>query len=134
MAVNTTPIFGKATALAYVQVSTANTGRDGTGTAPQLIAGVADGTLVTKFRFKATVTTTAGMIRLFLSLDGGTTKRLWAELDVAAITVGANTKSDEEDYVPAEPLYLANTSAIVYASTHNAEAINVFADGFTYAA
>lgn len=131
MAANTTPIFTLSPLVNGGQVSTANTNRDGTGTLATLYTVGADGGRIDYVRAKATVTTTAGMVRIFVSTDGGTTKRLWAEMIVTAITVGASTAAWEGEFVPTRPLLLP-ASAVVYASTHNAEAINVFAHGGNY--
>lgn len=132
MAANTTPIFLASSALAYVQVSTANANRDGTGTLGTVLAGGTNGTLVQRVRVKATVTTTGGMVRIFLSTDSGASKRLIAELDVDAITPSATLKTWEEEWVPADPLILKDATHILYASTHNAETFNVFALGGNY--
>jgi hypothetical protein len=111
---------------AQVQVATANANRDGTGTLGTLITGVASGTRVEKVRVKATGTTTTGMVRLFVSYDGGTTKRLLDEVPVAALTPSATVQGFIYDLVIGD-LVLPDTNAIIYASTHNAETFNVFA-------
>lgn len=108
---------------------TANTARDGTGTLITVVTGAAGGSLVDRVAYQYDVTTTAGMLRLFHSLDGGTTKRMIAELDVAALTVSATQKaaSGEIQFVP--PIPLNDASAVLYASTHNGENVCVFAFG-----
>jgi hypothetical protein len=126
--VSSTPVFAQAPVCDSVQVSTANANRDGTGTLGTLHTAGANGSRVELVRVKAAVTTTAGMVRLFVSTDGGTTKRLIAELVVTAVTVGASTPSFEGEWVPTRPLVLP-AAAVLYASTHNAEAINCFAHG-----
>lgn len=107
-------------------MSAANTARDGTGTIVTLYTAGSNGAVLEYLWAKATVTTTAGMIRFFLSTDAGSTKRLLAEIQVQAITVGASTLAWEGSWVPVRRLTLP-ASAIIYASTHNAEAVNVFA-------
>lgn len=128
MAVTNTPVFAQTPICGVGQVSTANTNRDGTGTVATLYTAGSNGGRIEYIRAKATVTTTAGMVRIFISTDSGTTKRLWAEINIVAVTVGAATQAAEGEYRPALPLLLP-AGALIYASTHNAEAINVFAHG-----
>ena len=61
----------------FVQVSTANAGRDGSGTIGTLVTAGASGSRFDQMIIKATVATTAGTIRIFRSNDAGVTKRLW---------------------------------------------------------
>lgn len=131
MPAGTTPIFPATPKSWYGQVSAANTNRDGTGTLVTLVTGVANGTRIDRIRIRAAVTTTAGMVRFYISLDGGTTKRLWKEVIVSAITVGAATEAFNSEFVTPD-LYLPDASAVLYASTHNAEAINIVVGGADY--
>lgn len=124
------------------QVSTANTNRDGSGTTVEVAAGpsTAQGTGVGKridyVLIVATGTTTAGMIRFFLSTDGGTTKRMIAEVPVSAVTVGTSTPA----FQTAVPVLVnmnlqgqvSAASCKLYASTHNAETFNIHVFGSTY--
>ena len=112
--------------LDVAQVSAANTNRDGTGTIVTVCAGVAAGTRVSSVTAKAAVTTTAGMVRLYLSTDTGTTWRLYREIPVSAITASASVATfySRLDF---EDLVLTGTSDLLGASTHNAEAINIWA-------
>lgn len=114
--------------LENVQISTANANRDGTGTITALITGVAAGTLLNRIEVKATGTTTAGMIRIFQSTDGGTTKLLWKELTVAAVTPSA-TASAWEGAIDLNygPYTLRDASHQISVSTEKAETFNVFA-------
>lgn len=132
MAANTTPIFVGSSCLGYVQAVTANTARDGTGTIATLLTGSANGTIVDMVRIVATGTTTAGVVRLFISTDGGTNKRLVKENLVTAITPGASTEVFYIEYVPTRPLVLKDASSVLYVSTHNTETFNVFAFGGNY--
>lgn len=128
MAVTATPVFAQTPVCANGQVSAANTARDGSGTIVTLFTAGANGARIEYIRAKATVTTTAGMVRIFISTNGGTDKRLLAEINIAAATVSATVQGAEGEYRPTLPLMLP-ASALIYASTHNAEAINVFAHG-----
>lgn len=134
MTANTTPIYSLTPFIASSQVSAANTNRDGTGTIVTVTAGTTNGRRIDRIRIKATVTTTAGMVRLYI--DDGTNVRLWQEQPIAAGTVSASAAGVEYSIVPPDPyaplLVLPSTSYILKASTHNAEAINVIAVGSDY--
>ena len=69
---------------AAVQVTTANAARDGTGTIVTVMAAAASGTRIDDIYIVATGTTTAGVIRLFIS-EGANT-RLLSETLVTAVT------------------------------------------------
>ena len=60
-------------ATAMVQIATANTNRDGTGTLGTLITAPAAGTRVDDIQITAAGTTTAGVVRMFL-YDGTNTR------------------------------------------------------------
>lgn len=130
MAVTATPVFTQAPFVATGQVSAANTNRDGTGTIVTIKAGTTNGTRIERVTVKATVTTTAGMVRLYL--DDGTNVRLVKELVVSAITVAAGVAGFEAEWSRGDGLPVVELPASTYilkASTHNAEAMNVTAWG-----
>lgn len=129
MPAGTTPIFPASVALGMVQISTANTNRDGTGTMGTLLTAGANGTRIDRLVIKATVTTTAGMVRFFV--HDGTNTRLIREVVVSAITVGASTSAFESDLVTPD-LYLPTSSYQLRVSTEKAETFNVFAFGGSY--
>jgi len=116
----TTPVAGLG------QVSAANTGRDGSGTLVDILTGATAGTKIEEVRIKATVSTTGGMVRLFI-YDGSSVTRLFDEVPIAAATVSATVEADET-VVFYDNLVLPN-GYILRAATHNAEAINVIAIG-----
>jgi hypothetical protein len=120
--------FANAPRVAAVTVSTANTNRDGTGTVGTVITAGTNGTRIDRIRVQAIVTTTAGMVRLFL-YDGS---NYWAleEVPSAAATVSATVRGSATDIIfgDVRPLALPNGWSIV-ASTHNAEAHTVTAYG-----
>lgn len=120
------PTYGIARSHDYGAVSAANTNRDGTGTIVTIATGVAAGTRVVEVAAQATVTTTAGMVRLYLSTDSGSSWKLFDELPVAAVTVSAsqNGYRVSKEY---KNLVLYGTTRMLGASTHNAEAFSVFA-------
>src|SRR5688572_17684881 len=116
--------------IGMAQISAANTNRDGTGTVVDIITGVAAGTYIKRVTIKATVTTTAGMVRLYL--HDGTNTRLYAEVDVVAFTVSATVKSFSYQVEFPDGLILPSASWVLRASTHNAETFNVIAEGADY--
>ena len=109
-------------------VSTANTNRDGSGTIVTIAQGSTAGFKVMEVVAQATVTTTAGMIRLFISTDSGANWDLFDELPVSAITVGASTPASRA-VKNFNNLVLTGTSNRLGAATHNAEAHEVYALG-----
>jgi hypothetical protein len=110
-----------------IQISTANTNRDGTGTLGTLVTGTADGVVIEQITITATGTTTAGMIRFFLSVDGGTNTRLIYEQQVAAQIPSATVPAFSIEIVPLNGLVLLTTNTILYVSTEEAETFNVLA-------
>lgn len=123
----TTPAFATTPRVASVNIATANTNRDGTGTIGTLITGVAAGTRITEIVVKAVGVTTAGMVRVFLY--DGTTYYLFDEISVAAVaSPGASTQTTRVSTTYTN-LVLPSASWSVRVSTHNAESINVTALG-----
>jgi len=119
----------------YVQISTANTNRDGTGTLGTLITGPSTaaangvGERINRIIVEATGTTIAGMVRFFISLDGGTTKRMIAEKVVSAITVGAAVAAFRTEVPELVGFILpGGGNAVIYVSTHNAETFNIICE------
>lgn len=119
-------------------VSTANTNRDGTGTIVTIATGQSTaaesvGKRVNRVTAKATGSTTAGMLRFFESLDGGSTWKFRAELPVDAITVAADTASFYGEIPELVGLVLVDSSHKLGCSTHNAETFHVHVElgGFT---
>lgn len=76
-----------------VNISAANVARDGTGTIGILCTAGAEKLRVDDIYFKAKVTTTQGMIRMWL--HDGTNFRLLKEILVTAITASATVASWE---------------------------------------
>lgn len=134
MALNTAPIFSGAPVVGHARISTANTNRDGTGTVATLVTAGSDGTRVDRVNVCATVTTTAGMVRLF-QYDG-TNYRLVKEIPVTAVTVGASTPGFTTEWVRVDGLPVADlpSGSSLVVSTHNAEQFDVVAYGGSYSA
>jgi len=130
VAANTNPVFTLVPNVGTATLSAGNTNRDGTtGTYVTLFTAGADGSMLDRVTVTATGTTTAGLVRLFL--NNGTTRRLYEEIAVTAVTpsgttaafTGASTK-----ITPATPLTLA-TGWTLDGNTHNAESFHVLTEG-----
>lgn len=120
------PAFAVTPRITSVNVATANANRDGTGTVATLITGAATGTRVAEIVVQARVTTTAGMVRVFLY--DGTTFYFFDEIAIAAATVSASVKGTRVSTVY-NNLVLPSASWSVRVSTHNAESMDVTALG-----
>ena len=116
------PVFAVTPRLSSVAVATANTNRDGTGTLVSLITGVAAGTRINEVAVQATVTTTAGMVRIYLY--DGTNYRLWDEVAIPVAAVSASVKGIRVA-TTYNNLILPSASWQLFASTHNGEAFTV---------
>jgi hypothetical protein len=75
-------------------------------------------------------------VRFFLSIDGGTTKRLIAEIPVPAITVSATQPAFQSTVPQLVGLVMQGqvsaSSCILYAATEKAETFNIHVFGSTY--
>ncbi len=123
----TSPSFANVPRIGLAQVSVANANRDGTtGTYVDVITGGTNGTKISEIVTEATVTTTAGMVRLFIT--DGTTTRMFDEIAIAAATVSATVRANRVSTLYAN-LILPNASWRILASTEQGQAINIFALG-----
>lgn len=120
------PAFAVTPRISTVNVATANTNRDGTGTVATLITGAATGTRIAEIVIKARVTTTAGQVRVFL--HDGTNFFFFDEIAVVAATV-SNSVQGARASVAYNNLVLPSASWSIRVSTHNAESIDVTALG-----
>ena len=138
----TTAQYSTAPTIDVSQVTTANTNRDGSGTTveiaagPTTAAGSGVGKRIVGVLVQATGTTTAGTIRFFISVDGGTTKRLIDEVAVPAITPSATTVAFQSMVGGLVGIVLpgqvsSNTQKL-YASTEKSETFNIVVYGATY--
>ncbi len=133
MAANVTPIFTLTPVVAVATVSAANANRDGTGTIVALLTAGTNGTRIEFITIHATVTTTAGVIRLYV--DPGTgTWHLWKERTVSAVTGSATVAEWDDEVVRTDglPVIVLPTTYRIGASTHNAENFRVIAHGGNY--
>lgn len=121
------PVFAVTPRIGMAQVSVANSNRDGTtGTYVDVITGASTGTRISEIVVEATVTTTAGMVRLFIT--DGTNTRMFDEVLIAAATPGANTRATRVSTIY-NNLILPNQNWRIRASTEIGNTINVFALG-----
>jgi|Deesub1362B_J571_1020462.scaffolds.fasta_scaffold00472_6 hypothetical protein len=109
-----------------ITISTANPNRDGSGTIASLTTGTTNGVVTEQIRVTAQGNTTAGMIRFFLSKDGGATKVLLLEQVVPPNVAGASASAWSATIDALTGMTLQGTNTILYVATNNAEAFNVF--------
>lgn len=103
-------------------VSVANANRDGTGTIVTVATAGSAGGRVDRLRIQALGTTTAGMVRLYESVDNGVTNRLIAEVPVTAVTPSGSVAAFTADVTT--PIILP-PNALLRASTNNGESFTV---------
>lgn len=118
----TTAQYAATVQTASAALSVANTNRNGTGTIVSVITGATNGTRVDDIYIVANATTTAGVIRLFIS--DGTNIRLWQEILVTAITP-STTQTVWSASLLNQALLLKSGWSL-QASTNNAETFSVF--------
>lgn len=128
---STTANYAATPNLGIAAISTANTNRDGTGTIGTVLTAGASGSRIDAVMVKATGTTTAGMIRLFV--HNGTTAYLLNEIPVLANTPSSTAPAWEVQMNASTmsqlfPIILP-TGFSLRASTNNAETFNVLAVG-----
>jgi len=124
--------------LEITQIVTTNTARDGTGTMSLVCAGLtaasaaAIGKRINKVALTSQGTTTAGVVRFFLTVDGGTTRRLVAERLIAANTPGTSNTILRYEMPELAGLILPGTvgglTAGLFASTNAGETFNIFVE------
>jgi hypothetical protein len=131
----TTAQFTAQPIIDVAQVTTANTNRDGTGTivtvatGPSTAAAAGVGKRVNRVVVQATGTTTAGVVRFFISTDGGTTNRLILEKIVPAITPSTSVAAFRSDVGELVGLVLVGGgNSTLRASTNNAETFNIMVE------
>lgn len=125
------PAYANAPKIGIATISTANTGRDGTGTIGTVFSAGTSGSRIDRIVVQATGTTTAGMVRLFI--HNGTAATLYAEVPVFAATPSGTVQAFNSTLEATAnprlmPLVLQNGWSL-RASTHNAESFNVIAVG-----
>lgn len=124
----TNPAFIATPRIDSVNVATANTNKDGTGTITTLVTGATSGTRILEIVAKAAVTTAAGNVCVFLSTDSGTTWRLFDEFLQGVVTSAATTSSYRASRTYANLLLKDGTHRIGVTTTIS-QSINVVALG-----
>jgi hypothetical protein len=124
------PAFTSAPRLGFASISTANTGRDGTGTIADIVTGVAAGTIISEIVLKATGDPADSIVTIFV--HDGTSYRLYDEFDLGDPAAASTTVSGFRISRTYDNLILPSSSfklsgAITVALT--AGAINAFAHG-----
>jgi len=119
------PIFTDTIAPGVVAIATANANRDGTGTIGTLWTPGSDGGICWSVDIKATVTTTAGTVRLYV--HNGSAYFLIREIGVPAIPVSATQPAYETTIDFGERGLKLPTGWSLRASTEKAENFNVLA-------
>lgn len=126
---NTDPLFVVTPRVYQVVIATANTSLTGSGTIGTLLTGSTNGDLVELINIKANVTTTAGMIRIFIS--NGSAFELYDEVSVSAATPSGTVKAFQAQYIPTRPLVI-QSGFILGIATNNAEEFVITAHGGSY--
>ena len=131
----TTAQFTAQPILEYSQLTAANTNRDGTGTlvtvstGPSASAAAGVGQRINRVTVQAAGSTTAGVIRFYISLDNGTTNRLILERLVGAVTPSTTVLAWRQEMPELVGLILpGGGNALLRASTNNAETFNVIVE------
>jgi hypothetical protein len=122
----TAPAYAATPNTGFVNISTANTARDGTGTLGIVFTAGASGSRIDRITITARATTTAGVVRLYIS--DGTNHALYSEHLVSAITPSATVAVFATEIIPNIPITLKSGQTL-RASTHNAESFTVAAFG-----
>ena len=136
MAVTPNSIVTPQTPIAATAVATtANTTYTDTPTnTVQLLAAQANGARMQKLTALARATVTATELQLYVSSDGGTTKRFILSKLMAAYTVAATTAQTAIDfgYTDAAPLILSSTESLWVAIGVTNTGIVFRAEGYAY--
>jgi len=121
----TSPQYAATPKIGSGTVSAANTNRDGTGTLVTILTAGSNGSRIDWLVISAPGTTTAGMIRLFLS--DGTNHRLFLEIPVIATTPSSTIPAFRAEQ--ALPGLVIPSGWTLRAATHVAETFNVLTIG-----
>lgn len=128
MAAGTTPIFVLTPKHPTVRISTANTGRDGTGTVGTVFTAGSNGSYFKGIRVQSEGTVTAGVVRIYIQAAGAGNNELIKELMITATTPSTSVEAFSIEWYPTGGIVLAATD-VLKASTHNAETFSVWAEG-----
>ena len=123
------PAFAVYPEVGHGLLSIANTNRDGVTGSGYVVfcTGANNGTRIAEIVTQAVGTTTAGMVRVYISGVGITNSPLFDEISIAAATPAANTKATRVSTTYNNLVLMSGQ--FLRATTHNAESINIFALG-----
>jgi hypothetical protein len=136
----TTAQFVAGPAIDIAQIGTGNTFRDGTGTMSLICSGPTfiDGSGIGKrinlgIVMGVSGSTLGGAIRLFVSNDGGTTRRLYLEKTVPITTLTNPFSACFRTEIPelvglVIPGISGSNATQLYAATHNGETFNIIVE------
>jgi hypothetical protein len=110
-------------------ISTANSNLDGTGTLATVVTGASNGTLIRSITIKAIVTTTRGMVRLYIEDSGATFTDLIMEVEIPATT---QSPADQTFSTCMAVDFMLPSTYKLRASTQNAESFIVTAEGSNF--
>lgn len=114
-----------------VTVSTANSNLDGSGALGTVLTAASSGTIIQSIVIKAQVNTTPGMVRLFL-YDGSNYTKLFKEIPIPYVTKSGTAHSFSHRIDFGERDFALKANWVLKASTENAEAFNVIAEGLDW--
>lgn len=117
------PTFSATKKAQQCQPAGSNTARDGSGSNVTSGCAPAGAGLLRRTRIVGVGTVTAGIVRVFVSYDGGTTKRLLHEEPVSS-TTPSGTVAGWERTLEWYDMLIPNGSFVLYFTTHNAETFN----------
>ena len=125
MTANTSPIFTLTPNALPVSLSAANTERIySSGTLVTVVTAGANGSRIEALKATASATTTAGVIRYWITDAAGANPKLFEERLVTAVTPSTTVKVFEDFWTLDKPIVLAS-GQLLRASTHNAETFNI---------
>jgi len=124
------------------QVTTADTSRTAPTTTslicsgPSVASASGIGKRILRIVIQSVNSTTAGAVRIWISTDGGTTKRLLVERVIPAITATAGTTPPYRSEVPelvglVLPGTISSNATNLYASTNVSETFNIVVESGT---
>lgn len=122
-----TPEFTTTARLGTAIVNTQNTNRDGSGTLTTVFTAGSGGSRMFRVYCKASTTTAAGMLRLFVSSGG--TSYPWKEYQVSPITLSSNYTKGWETEDTLFDFVLPSGASIKASATGSGESFSVIIVG-----
>lgn len=109
-------------------VTTANANLDGTGSLATVLTAASNGTYIKRVIIKGQVSSTTGMVRLFITYNNGeiSVTKLFREIEIPAVTKSSKRNSFSLE-IPIS--FYLKAADILKASTENGESFNVIGEG-----